>query len=61
MLDRVKGFELSSLREGGPTLHPVETAGLGMSSLAVVVGASTREQLANTVMQQYIVCVCVCV
>lgn len=47
MLDRVKGLWLSSLGEGGPTLHPVETVGLGTSSLAVVVGAGAREQLAN--------------
>ena len=48
MLDRVKGLGLGSLGEGGPTLHPVETVGLGTSSLVVVVGAGAREQLTNS-------------
>lgn len=43
MVDRVKGLRL---RDVGPTLHPVETAGLGTSSLAVVVGAGIRGRLA---------------
>ena len=42
MVDRVKGLGLKGV---GPTLHPVEMAGLGTSSLAVVVGAGIRWRL----------------
>lgn len=42
MVDRVKG---SGLKGVGPTLHPVEMASLGTSSLAVVVGAGIRGRL----------------
>ena len=45
MVDRVKGL---GLRGAGPTLHPVETAGLGTSSLAVVVGAGIRGKLVTS-------------
>ena len=56
MVDRVKGLELKGV---GPTLHPVEMAGLGTSSLAVVVGAGIRWRLViNSAVVYGDVCVC---
>ena len=61
MVDRVKSLGLKGV---GPTLHPVEMAGLGTSSLAVVVGAGIRGKLvisSAVVYGDMCVCVCVCV